>query len=136
MKTLTFLIALVVFQTTAMAHLRIDNKSIEASNNKYANEISFFEPWQMISSWHNHDFEIAVFPNPTSEFLKIQIHGFVPYRLKFKVYNLFGQIALRGYIISGAALLDFSNLDYGTYMLHIFDVDNRIIHSKQVLKEY
>jgi len=136
MKALAFTIALVVLHITAKAHESSDYQTIGIHQSIIDHENPNFEPWRINAPMPILDFDILVFPNPTSQFAQIQIDGFGPIDLRYEILNLFGQVVNHGLITSHRTLIDLSELEYSTYILNIFDSENRFIRSMQIVKEY
>jgi hypothetical protein len=136
MKALAFTIALVVFQITAKAHFNTDSQKTIDSQFNFEIENTDFEPWKINTPSPVLDFEIIAFPNPTNQFFQIHIDGFGPIELRYEVLNLFGQIVTQGEIVSQRTWVDLSTQEYSTYILNIFDSENRFIRSIQIVKEH
>ena len=71
---------------------------------------------------------ISLYPNPTSSILNISS---VSEKATFKVYNLMGQIMIKGNINNGT--IDVSNITSGNYILEISD--NESIFTKRFIKD-
>lgn len=136
MKTSAFIIALVVSFLTANAHFSTDYKTNVFLHAKIENEPPVFEPWRVNNPTPILDVEIVVFPNPTAQFVQIHIDGFGPLDLRYEILNLLGQVVDRGDIVNNRTQIDLTNQEYSTYILNIFDSENRFIRSIQLVKEH
>lgn len=136
MKTSAFIIALVVFFLTANAHFSTDYKQHVLSHAKIENESPIFEPWRIINPMPLLDFEIAVMQNPTTQFVQIHIDGYGPFDLRYEILNLMGSLVEQGDIVSSRTQVDLTNQEYSTYILNIFDTQNQLIRSFQIVKEH
>lgn len=136
MKASALIKALVVFFITATAHSSTHQKTNELSNSNIENPSPFFKSWGINSTIPILDFDIVVFPNPTPDFIQLEIGGFTQIDLRYEILNLLGQVVNHGQIISPRTLIDLSNQENSTYILNIFDTQNQLIRSIQIVKEY
>jgi len=69
------------------------------------------------------DLQINVFPNPSSDFLVIQVGGILKDNLQFKLYDIEGSLVQVGKMNAGSTLenLDIRTIYEGTYLLEIFN---------------
>ena len=73
------------------------------------------------------EWQIEIFPNPTTDFLEVQFSEEKVGRLKANVFNLLGQPVLFDQFLDQASgtSLDCSELKAGVYILQIFDLESR-----------
>lgn len=77
--------------------------------------------------------QIAVFPNPTSDFLAIQIGGLVSDDIQLSLYDITGKLVARSFIYKGSTIcyFDVQTLYDGTYFLKFENGKNTV--SKKII---
>jgi len=84
----------------------------------------------LISSTHElSDVVISIYPNPTSDFVFIDLSNELEYELS--LFNMDGQLILNQ---KNTALFDMSKLPNGTYVLEVRDLNTKGRIVEQIIK--
>ena len=67
------------------------------------------------------EYDISVFPNPTSDFLRMTFHDYLPRHASVVFYDLSGAQVLTHSLIGGANIVDLTSLVSGTYVYEVRD---------------
>lgn len=78
---------------------------------------------------------VTLFPNPTINYLTIEIGDYKEENLSFNMYDIQGKIITKGKISSDRTLVNTINLTPATYFLKITNTNNKIIQSFKILKK-
>jgi len=100
------------------------------------NGVNFNDFWQYnpvadVSSLSELETQISIFPNPSSDFLQLQLLG-MQQELSYEIINLSGQILLKGSCSSDHTLIDIKDIPRGSYIFRLRKED-ALIFSKQIL---
>jgi hypothetical protein len=82
---------------------------------------------------HLYDFALKAFPNPTTDFLMLEVGNFNSRELAFQLLDMRGQVLRKDAIQSTQTQLDFSSLSSGVYLLQIYD-SKQSIHTFKITK--
>ena len=78
-------------------------------------------------------FDISVFPNPISDYLRLTFHDYLPQNASVIFYDVSGASVLNHPLSGGANILDLNLLESGTYVFEIRD-QGIVIGSGKVVK--
>jgi|SRR5690554_33162 len=89
------------------------------------------------SGLENLDFDISlnVYPNPTSDYLTLNINSEQKQELKFNVFNMQGEEITQGKIDSQEIQINMIGLSSGTYFLNVLDTENQKIKNFKIIKK-
>lgn len=95
--------------------------------------VSTYNPADFISGHGTLDMQIAVFPNPGSEFIAVQLGGLVTENIKVELYDLEGRLHISTSVNKGSTIahVDVRKIYNGTYSLVLTAGDKRV--TKQVV---
>lgn len=97
-------------------------------------KMSFYEytPYDVLSTESaNLSSPIKVFPNPTSDFLTINVMSHIAYSIS--VYNMEGQLMLDQKSTDSSSIVSLTNFKSGVYFLCLNTIDNQLIYSEQII---
>lgn len=80
-------------------------------------------------------FSLNIFPNPTTDFLTLEISQFNHENLQFHLIDLNGKAIQVEQIVSSNTLIDMNQLRAATYFVHITQ-NNTIIHTFKIIKNH
>lgn len=82
----------------------------------------------------NPDFNVSIFPNPSSDFMAVQLQGLLTEKVDVKLFDQSGKMLKETSIQPGSTLcyLDTQTLYSGTYLVTYF-ISGRLVGSDQVV---
>jgi hypothetical protein len=100
------------------------------------NGVNFNDFWQYnpvadVSSLFELETQITYYPNPVSDYLKLQLNG-IQQELNYEIINLSGQVLLKGSCSFDNSMIDVRDLPRGSYILSLRK-ENALIFSDQIL---
>ncbi len=87
-----------------------------------------------ISELNNDEVSISVYPNPTSDNLKLIVNSVNLDNNRFELYDISGSKILHGKIRNAETILKLSNLKSSIYILKIFK-EEKEINSYKIIKQ-
>ncbi len=78
-------------------------------------------PTGIAGSYDNNFF--SVFPNPSFDFININLYDNVTESAQIKIYDVLGKMVLRSDVVGGDNLIDVSKLSDGSYFIEIISAD-------------
>lgn len=82
----------------------------------------------------NSNISLTVFPNPTSDFLNLQIENFNDETRSYQISDTQGKIIGHGNIVTTQTQIGMHELPRAVYYIHVLDNQNQIIQSFQIIK--
>jgi hypothetical protein len=79
--------------------------------------------------------EISIYPNPTTDFLNIDVKNVDPTYLIYNIYDINGRLMIRGFVGSNNKTIDISSLTSGYYLMNINDKLGNQLFSKKIVKK-
>jgi len=76
---------------------------------------------------------VKIYPNPSSDFINIDIDLKNENILKYRLINIEGKDILSGNLSSGISTLNISNLNRGLYFIELLDENNHLFKSEKLL---
>jgi len=70
--------------------------------------------------------ELSVFPNPTSDFLKLKVESYILKNLSYQLYDVNGSLIENGEIVSKETVIKTRDLTPAAYYLRIIDNEKEI----------
>ncbi|MEZ5082510.1 MAG: cadherin domain-containing protein [Bacteroidales bacterium] len=122
--------ALIPIRTTSEITIVVNILNLEAfiENNPYASSIP---------EASGMDFNVSVFPNPTTEFIKIESDRVIQEDLEIRIFNLNGDLILRKELnptfTNISSRVDVSQLSNGTYVVNI--VQGKVSKNVRLIKQ-
>ncbi len=77
---------------------------------------------------------MALFPNPTSENLILQISDYTKANLQYFVYDLQGKLLNNGEIKTSETLININSLPTATYFINVVNQENKKAQSFKIIK--
>ena len=96
------------------------------------------QPYEILTLGHKEtesNLSVILFPNPTINYLTIEISDYKEENLSFNMYDIQGKIITKGKISSDRTFVNTINLPPATYFLKITNTNNKIIQSFKILKK-
>lgn len=78
---------------------------------------------------------IAVFPNPTSDYLTLEIGGYSAEKLAYQLYDMQGKVLASQQISSEQTQINMSNLKTASYFVYVIDEENKKLQSFKIIKQ-
>ncbi|NOQ24222.1 MAG: T9SS type A sorting domain-containing protein, partial [Bacteroidales bacterium] len=79
--------------------------------------------------------EISIYPNPTTDFLNIDVKNVDPTYLTYHIYDMNGRLMNRDFVGSKNKTIDISSLASGYYLMNINDKLGNQLFSKKIVKK-
>ncbi|MEC8603745.1 MAG: S8 family serine peptidase [Bacteroidota bacterium] len=98
-------------------------------NNLYLDNIKLFEGSQAPVGVIDDDFDFNLYPNPSSENIRIQIREQVKYPLHWTIYNALGLEIQSGLLFEESTSLAISKYSNGIYFLRLYNSNHAAIKS-------
>lgn len=107
-----------------------------APNKTKATEIDDYVDMSFNPTSHGHDYSVEVYPNPSSDFIKITFDSQVDQRLLVKVYDAAGRAVINDKILKGGIdmALAISQLQEGNYKIELTSTDNKRLGHSSFMK--
>jgi hypothetical protein len=80
------------------------------------------------------NYSMALFPNPTSENLILQISDYTKANLQYFVYDLQGKLLNNGEIKTSETLININSLPTATYFINVVNQENKKAQSFKIIK--
>jgi len=80
------------------------------------------------------DISVIVFPNPTTEYLTLQIDDYKITKLICQLYDMHSKLLISEQIVSRHTQIKMNNLPSATYFVHIINQDSLKVKSFKVIK--
>jgi N-acetylneuraminic acid mutarotase len=93
--------------------------------------IEEYTPMQLVGLNEILNAEVSVYPNPSSDFIKVNYDMLSPVSLA--IYSSTGQLVLSNQHIQNESTIDVSNLQSGYYIIRIMTPDNQLMYSQKLL---
>lgn len=77
--------------------------------------------------------QISIYPNPVSQQCVIHIENYLPKRMSFRLFNIYGHPVLSERLFHGSNILDMSGLNAGIYLMEIKE-NGLVICTKKLIK--
>ena len=81
------------------------------------------------------DISLSVFPNPTTEYLTLQINDFNNEQLSYQLFDMQGRRLSNAQIIAQQTQIDMNSLPSATYVVNILNQTNTKIQSFKIVKK-
>jgi hypothetical protein len=107
-----------------------------AANGSGAINAGVQQPYEVFVSAVDEDylqFQMELFPNPSSDFLNLSIGEMLP-NLHYQLYDLNGRMLSAAKITENQSQIDLQALPSATYFIHILDADKAVKTFKVVKK--
>jgi len=77
---------------------------------------------------------LSAFPNPTAEYLNLQIGNFNKEQLSFQLFDLRGNLLISEQIVAQLTQIDMNTLPSAGYILNVVNQENKKIQSYKIIK--
>ncbi len=77
---------------------------------------------------------LSIFPNPTSDYLTLQIKDYNSEKLSLQLLDIQGRLRHAAQIYSGETVIHMNDLAKATYFIHVFDYKSKKIQSFKIVK--
>jgi photosystem II stability/assembly factor-like uncharacterized protein len=78
---------------------------------------------------------IAIYPNPTANYLRIDVDSNLMFPIQFKLNNILGENLIDESLFSNSNSIDLSNYSKGVYVYQLFNANNEIVKIGKIIKE-
>jgi photosystem II stability/assembly factor-like uncharacterized protein len=78
---------------------------------------------------------IAIYPNPTDDFLRIDVDSNLMFPIQFKLDNILGENLIDESLFSNSNAIDLSNYSKGVYVYKVLNSVNEIVKIGKIIKE-
>jgi len=83
----------------------------------------------------DYDRSLNVYPNPTTDYLTLNISGEIKQELKFNMVSIQGGEVTSGSIEGDEIQINMVGLSPGTYFLDVFDLNNQKVKNFKIIKK-
>lgn len=80
------------------------------------------------------DVSLSIFPNPTSDNLTLQISEYESQKLRYKIYNIQGELLKNAVISSKQTIINMTELPTATYIVEVVNHENEKIQTFKIIK--
>ena len=77
---------------------------------------------------------LIAFPNPTAEFLTLQISDYNNEKLSYQLFDMQGKLLSNGQIVAQQTQIDMNSMPTATYFVHVVNHENNKIQSFKIIK--
>jgi hypothetical protein len=77
---------------------------------------------------------LSIFPNPTADYLTLQISDYKAERLSYQLVNLEEKVLLEGQVTGEKTKINTAQLPSSTYLIHITNQVNKQLQSYKIIK--
>ena len=78
---------------------------------------------------------IKIYPNPTADYLRIDVDSNLMFPLHFELNNILGENLIDESLFSNSNAIDLSNYSKGVYIYQLFNANNEIVKIGKIIKE-
>jgi hypothetical protein len=82
----------------------------------------------------NLNISLTAFPNPTTEYLTLQISDFINEKLFYQLYDLQGKLLTSGQVTAKQTQINTSSLPSATYFINVVNQENIKVQSFKIIK--
>jgi hypothetical protein len=82
----------------------------------------------------NLNISLTAFPNPTTEYLTLQISDFINEKLFYQLYDLQGKLLTCGQVTAKQTQINTSSLPSATYFINVVNQENIKVQSFKIIK--
>lgn len=78
---------------------------------------------------------LNIFPNPTTDYLTLQVNDYKNEKWSFQVFDVHGQLLSNGQIVSEQTQISMNNLASASYYVNVVNQENKNIKSFKIIKK-
>lgn len=78
---------------------------------------------------------LSVFPNPTADYLTLQINGYTDERLSYQLFDIQGKLVNNGQVNTQQTQINTASFSSGTYLLKVVHRENKTVQSFKIIKK-